>query len=99
MALAITATSASPGPSSGGGDVVQVQALARVLVPGREAGEHLDLVGVHGDAAVVVRDGETADGIELVGEDGVEDLLHGWPPVALVVVLGIPKCGGYCAVW
>ena len=85
MALAITATIASPGPSSGVGDVVDVQALAWVLLPGGHSLEHPHLVCVHRHPPVVVGDVERADGVVLLGKDGVEDLLHGWPPLAEVV--------------
>ena len=61
----------------GRGDLVDVQALPRVLLRGGDAREHVDLVGVHGDAAVVVGHRDSGERIELLGLDRVEDLLHG----------------------
>ena len=74
-------------PELGRGDLVDVQALARVLLRGGDAREHVDLVGVHGDAAVVVGHRDSGERIELLGLDRVEDLLHGvgLPPRRCVV--------------
>jgi hypothetical protein len=33
----------------------------------------------------VIGDVERSDGVVLLGENGVEDFLHGWPPLAEVV--------------
>ncbi len=74
----------------GGGHLVEVEALARILLARRDAVEHLRLVGVHRHAPVVVRHGEAGERVVLLGEDGVEDLLHGRPPLAQIVLLGIP---------
>ena len=74
----MTATSASPGRELGDRDVVEVQALARVLVAAGEALEHVDLVLVDGDALVGVGEGDRGEvlGGGVAGEDGVEDVLH-----------------------
>ena len=65
------------GAELGGRDLVEVQALARVLLPGGNALEHRRLVRVHRHPPVVIGDVERSDGVVLLGEDGVEDLLHG----------------------
>jgi hypothetical protein len=40
---------------------------------------------MHCHPPVVLGDGERAHGVVLLGKDGVEDLLHNWPPMAEVV--------------
>jgi len=65
---AMTATTASPG------DLVEVQAHARVLVARGEALEHALLVLADDQAAVGLRDRQTGRG--LARQDGFQDLLQ-----------------------
>ena len=49
---------------------------------GRHSLEHPHVVCVHRHPPVVLGDVERADCVVMLGEDGVEDLLHNWPPMA-----------------
>ena len=51
----------------------------------RHSLEHPHVVRVHRHPPVVLGDVERAHGVVLLGKDGVEDLLHNWPPMAEVV--------------
>jgi hypothetical protein len=61
----------------GGGHLVDVQALARVLVAGGDALEHALLVLADDDAAVGLRHLRAGQGSGVAGQDGVADLVHG----------------------
>ena len=78
MLLAITATYASSGASSGSGTSLDVEALARVLVGRRHALEHRGLVATDDARAVALREGQRGDlGARCIRLDRVEDVLHG----------------------
>jgi hypothetical protein len=72
------------GADLGRGHLLQVQCLARVLVLGGHAVEHVDLVGADHHAAVRLRDRDAADASELRGRiggmlrahDRFEDVVH-----------------------
>ena len=66
------------GRQLGRGDVADVQALARVLLGGLDAGEHLGVLAPDERRSVVVGDGEAGQLVAARARlDGLQDLLHG----------------------
>ena len=77
----------------GGGHLLHVQRLARVLLPGGHAGEHVLLVLAHQHRPVGLRHGQAPHGGQLIAEDGVPDLVH----AVSRVFVGTEGCGvGRC---
>ncbi len=70
------------GAELGDRDVLDAQALARVLLLGGQTLEHVHVLGADGDAPIVLGNLQASDVGELPGEDGVADVLHCWPPMA-----------------
>ena len=72
----MTATIASPGPSSGVGTSSTCSDLRGSFSLVGQALEHVLLVLAHQHRAVGLRYVEASHGVELVGEDRVPDLVH-----------------------
>ena len=87
----MTATSASPGPSSGTGTSSRCSDLRGSLSRVSRPGEHLRLVLVHGDRAVRLGEwqGRRSRRRCCPREDRVQDFLHGVPPA-----MGLPCSSG-----
>ncbi len=85
------------GSELGDRHVIEVQALARVLVAAGQAFEHVHFVLVDRDPLVGVRKGDGSEflGGGVAGENGIQDLLHVGPPVGVPGMLLTVNFPGY----